>query len=105
MTKQIDDILAEDGAAAEAYELPEELPVGVTVTRPNQGQATIVSVRFSADEHEELRLAAEEAHLPVSTFIRVLALEQVTARGRGAYGSMRGRLERLEKAVFDPSPE
>jgi hypothetical protein len=74
-TKKIDDILAEDGAAAEAYDLPEELPAGVTVTRPNQAQATVVSVRLSADEYEELRVAAEEAHLPVSTFIRVSALE------------------------------
>ncbi len=103
MKKKIDDVLAEDGAAAEEYELPEVVPEGTTVSRPNLGQATVVSVRLSSDEHEELRRAAEEARLPVSTFIRVLALQQLDVGGRGAEGSVKSRLDRLEKAVFDRS--
>ncbi|MHB8594373.1 MAG: CopG family transcriptional regulator [Acidimicrobiales bacterium] len=69
MTKKIEEGLAEKGAAAESYELPDDLPEGIRVSRPNMGRATVVSVRLSHDEHEGLRRATEEAHLPVSTLI------------------------------------
>jgi hypothetical protein len=37
---KIDDLLAEEGAAAESYEMPEELPGHITVSRPNLGRST-----------------------------------------------------------------
>lgn len=103
MTKKIDDVLAEEGAAAENYELPDELPEGVKVSRPNIGRQTVVSVRLSAEEHERLQSAAQEAHLPVSTLIRMLALDRLRADQGGGSASVTERLARLEKAVFDRS--
>ena len=46
---KIDDLLAEEGAAAESYEMPEVLPGHVRVSRPNLGRGTVVSVRVSDD--------------------------------------------------------
>ena len=103
MTKKIDKVLAEEGTAAEHYELPAELPEGVEVSRPNMGRATVVSVRLSAGEHEQLQRAAEEAHLPVSTLIRVRALEHMSVGQKSSQASVTKRLARLEEAVFDRS--
>ena len=103
MTKKIDDVLEEEGAAAEDYELPEVLPEGVKVSRPNLGRATVVSVRLSPGELEQLKGAAETAHLPVSTLIRVLALAQLAASEEDALADVTERLARLESAVFDRS--
>ncbi len=102
MTKKIDDVLAHEGAAAENYGLPEELPEGVRVSRPNLGRPTVVSVRLSGDEHEELQRAAEQAHLPVSTLIRLWALDRLRVEEQGG-ASVTERLDRLEKAVFERS--
>ncbi|MHB1487852.1 MAG: hypothetical protein ACYCS7_07645 [Acidimicrobiales bacterium] len=54
MSKKIDEVLAEEGAAAENYELPDALPDNVDVSRPNLGRPTVVSVRLSAEEHARL---------------------------------------------------
>ena len=67
IVSKIDSLLAEEGAAAENYETPEQLPKHVTVSKPNLGRGTVVSVRLSAEEHDQLQRAAEEANLPVST--------------------------------------
>ena len=99
--KRIDEALAEDGGAAREYELPEVIPAGITVSRPNPGQATVPSVRLSSDEHDERQRSAEEAHLPVSTLVRVLALQQLDTGGGRIEGSVESRLDRREKAVFD----
>jgi hypothetical protein len=101
MTKKIDDILEEEGAAAEQYELQEKVVDHVEVSRPNLGKATVVSVRLSAGEHERLQRAADAIHLPVSTFLRVSALSHLDA-GKDS-GSVGERLARLEQAVFDRS--
>ena len=103
MTKRIDDVLADDGAAAEEYELPEVLPEGVEVSRPNLGRATVVSVRLSPGELKQLKRAADAAHLPVSTMIRVGALAHVDASQGDDLADVTERLARLESAVFDRS--
>lgn len=103
MTKKIDDVLEEEGAAAEEYELPAVLPEGVKVSRPNMGRATVVSVRLSPGELEQLTRAAEAAHLPVSTLIRVGALAHVDASEDDTLADVTERLSRLESAVFDRS--
>lgn len=46
---KIDDLLAEEGAAAENYQMPERLPAHVEATRANLGRATVVSVRLSSE--------------------------------------------------------
>jgi len=97
---KIDDLLAEEGAAAEAHEATEGLPEHVRVTRPNLGRSTVVSVRLSAEEHGRLERAASEANLPLSTLIRIWALDRLRAESSGIGGSVAGRLERLERAVF-----
>jgi|SRR5450759_1584537 hypothetical protein len=95
---KIDDLLAKEGAAAENYQMPEQLPEHVTATRPNLGRATVVSVRLSADEHAQLQHAAGEANLPVSTLIRIWALDRLHAESAG--GTVSERLARLERQVF-----
>ena len=79
MSKKIDEVLADEGAAAENYEVPDALPENVQVSRPNLGHPTVVSVRLSADEHARLQRAAENANLPVSTLIRIWALDRAHA--------------------------
>jgi hypothetical protein len=96
----IDDLLAEEGAAAETYETPDDLPEHVKASRPNLGRPTVVSVRLSAEEHGRLQYAAEEAHLPVSTIIRLWALDRLRAEEQGSGSGVSDRLARLEQAVF-----
>lgn len=55
MSKKIEDVLAEEGAAAENYDIEDTLPANVEVKRPNVGRPTVVSVRLSADEHARLQ--------------------------------------------------
>ena len=100
---KINDLLAEEGAAGENYELPEELPEHVEVSRPNLGRPTVVSVRLSAEEHRRLQHAAEEVHLPISTLIRLWALDRLRAEEQGTGASVPERLARLERAVFERS--
>lgn len=97
---KIDELLAEEGTAAENYELPEQLPGHVKVGCPNLGRASVVSVRLSAEEHGQLQQAAQEANLPVSTLIRIWALDRLRAEHEGSSGSITERLIRLEREVF-----
>jgi hypothetical protein len=55
-------------------------------------------VRVSADEHARLQRAADAMYLPVSTTIRVLALDRLRAQETEA--GITQRLDRLEQAVF-----
>jgi hypothetical protein len=59
-----------------------------------------VSVRLSAEEHGRPQHAAEEAHLPISTIIRLWALDRLRAEEQGSGGDVNDRLARLEQAVF-----
>lgn len=101
--KKIIDVLAEEGAAAERYELPDPVPEHVNVSRSNLGKATVVSVRLSNEEHRRLQRAAKKAKLPVSTLIRIWTLDRMQAEEHGGGASPSERLARLEKAVFDRS--
>jgi hypothetical protein len=100
MSEKIDDVLAKEAAAAENYDIEDTVPEGVTVTRPNLARATVVSVRLSADEHSRLQRAAERANLPVSTLIRIWALDRLRAEEGSSESSVAERLRRLEQAVF-----
>lgn len=95
---KIDELLAEEGSAAEDYQVPDPIPSGVQVDRPNLGRSVVVSVRLSADEHAEVQRAADRAKLPVSTLIRLWALDRLQAEHVG--GTVAQRLERLERHVF-----
>lgn len=97
---KIEDLLAKEGTAAETYELPEEMPAHVQTTRPNTGRGTVVSVRLSDDEHGQLQQAATDANLPVSTLIRLWALDRLHAEDQGTGGTVAQRLARLEQVVF-----
>jgi len=101
VTKNIDDVLAAEAAAGEDDVLPDVLPDGVEVSRPHVGRPQVVSVRLSHGELEQLTHAAEAAHLPVSTFIRIAAVSHVHAHGEGALADVTRRLARLERAVFE----
>ena len=103
MSKKIDKVLAEEGAAAESYEIPDELPENVEISRPNLERATVVSVRLSAEEHARLQCAAKEANLPISTLIRIWALDRLRVEDEGEAASVAERLSRLERAVFQRS--
>lgn len=99
MTK-IDDLLAQEGTAAANYEMPTELPAHVRASRSHAGRGTVVSVRLSEEEHGRLQRAATEAHLPVSTLIRLWALDRLHAEDQGAGGTVAKRLVRREREVF-----
>ncbi len=103
MSKKIDDVPAEEGAAAENYDIEYTLPKGVVVTRPNLGRPTVMSVRLSADEHAWPQRAAQKANLPVSTLIRIWALDRLRDENEGSESSVAERLRRLEQAVFQRS--
>ena len=101
--KKTDEILAEEGAAAERYDVPDEIPQGVDASRPNLGRPTVVSVRLSGEEHARLLRAAERANLPVSTLLRIWALDRLRVEEQGSDATVAERLARLEKAVFQRS--
>jgi hypothetical protein len=95
---KVDELLEAEAEAAEAYEMPKRLPNNVRVEQPNRLRSVVVSVRLSSDEHEEIRQAAEAANLPVSTILRLWALDRLHAERTG--GTVADRLARLERAVF-----
>lgn len=73
------------------------------MSRRNLGRPTVVSVRLSAEEHGKLQHAAKDANLPVSTLIRLWALDRLHAEEEGNSGSVGQRLRRLEQEVFQRS--
>lgn len=96
---RIDDLLADEGARAEAYS-GGPAPEHVTTSRPNLGRQTVVSVRLAADEHERLSQAARKAGMSLSTLIRVWAVDRLHAEDHGESGTVAERLARLEREVF-----
>jgi len=97
---KIDDLLAAEGAAAEDYEMSEQLPAHVKVSRPGLSRHTVVSVRLSAEEHGKLVAAANGQGLPVSTLMRIWALDRLCAEAEAGDASIAERVARLERAVF-----
>ncbi|GAA4838124.1 plasmid mobilization protein [Garicola koreensis] len=96
---RIDNLLAKEGAAAENYEMPEQLPDHVQVSRRSRAKPTVISVRLSPEENSELQRAAQEANLPVSTLVRLWALERLREEEQDS-SSVAARLTRLEQEVF-----
>lgn len=103
MMSKIDDLLAQEGTAAENYDVPDKLPAHVQVGQPNVGRGTVVSVRLSDDEHGRLQRAAAETNLPVSTLIRLWTLDRLHSEQSDSGGTVTKRLERLEQEVFKRS--
>ncbi|MCP2252868.1 hypothetical protein LY13_001612 [Prauserella aidingensis] len=97
---EIDELLADEGAAAERYDTSGDPPAHVDVSRPNLGRPAVVSVRFSTEEHNRLQQAADDAKLPVSTLIRIWALDRLQAEQEGTGRTVMERLSRLEREVF-----
>jgi hypothetical protein len=97
---RIDDLLADEGATAERNPTPERLPEHVSLDRPNLGKPTVVSVRLSAEEHGQTAGRRREGRPPVSTLMRIWAMDRLRAEREGADGSVAERLARLERAVF-----
>lgn len=96
---RVDDLLADEGARAEAY--PGGVaPEHVATSRPNLGRQTVVSVRLAADEHERLTQAARNAGMSLSTLIRVWVVDRLHAEDHGESGTVAERLARLEHEVF-----
>lgn len=98
--RNIDQLLAEEGAAAENYQIFEQVPEHVHVSRRNLGRPSVVSVRLSSQEHDQLQRASDDAGLPVSALIRLWAVERLQAENEGHQGSIAARLTRLEQEVF-----
>ncbi len=96
---RIDDLLADEGACAEAYP-GGPVPGHVTTSRPNLGRQTVVSVRLADDEHARLSQAARKAGMSLSTLIRVWAVDRLHAEDQGEPGTVAERLTRLEREVF-----
>lgn len=100
---KLEELLAAEGAAAEDYELPDRMPEEVTVSRPGLGRGSVVSVRLSVDEQQRLQQAASVAGLPVSTLIRIWALDRLRSERDDTGGSVAERVARLEREVFKRS--
>ncbi len=100
---KIDRLLEEEGAAAEAHEPPDPLPDHVTVSRPGRSRASVVSVRVTDAELVRLQAAARQAGIPLSTLMRVWALDRLEAEEQGTGGDIGARLARLEREVFHKS--
>lgn len=94
----LDELLAAEGGAAENNDLPAVLPETVRVDHPNLSRSVVVSVRFSGAEHEKVQRAAALMNLPVSTVLRLWALDRLHADPH--QDSVERRLERLEHTVF-----
>jgi hypothetical protein len=78
-------ICSPQNAVARSYETTEGPPESVTVTRPHLGRAVVVSVRLSAEEHGRLQQAVQNASAPISTLIRLWALDRLCAEREGAH--------------------
>lgn len=96
----IDDVLAEEGARAEAYS-GDPNPAHVATSRPHLGRPSVVSVRLAADEHQRVSQAARDAGIPLSTLIRLWVVDRLHTEDASA--SIPERLARLEREVFKPT--
>ncbi|MGH3769263.1 MAG: plasmid mobilization protein [Pseudonocardiaceae bacterium] len=79
------------------------MPGHVKVSRPNLGRGSVVSVRLSPEEYGQLHRAAEEANLPLSTLIRIWAIDRLRAERDDTAATVAERLTRLEREVFKHS--
>lgn len=90
-----DDLIAAEGAAAEAAELPED---GVAQRR-SLGRSVMFSIRLNPDELAELERYADYRGLPARTLARAWILARLREE-TGDQDDLRARVARLEQAVF-----
>ena len=99
MNKKIDDLLAAEASAAEEAEGTGDpdaaLPPHVTVTRGHPRTRNL-QVRFREDEYAALAAHAAQRDIPVSTLVRVLALQAITPAG-----DLKAALDRLESDLAE----
>ena len=102
MSKTLDELIEQEGAAAEAARGTNEdapLPAHVKVTRGHD-RARVLQVRLNDDEVERLTTYANDLGVPVSTALRALALEVLTSKGEGN-DNLEAALARLESDMLD----
>jgi hypothetical protein len=92
---KIDDLIAAEGAAAEAEQLPED----ATGQRRKLGRSVMFSIRLNPDELAELERYADHRGLPARTLARAWILARLREE-TGGQEDLHARVARLEQAVF-----
>ena len=93
---KIDDLLAEEGEAAEHVPTPED------GTRRNHNRSEVFSVRLSPEEADELGRRADELGIPVRTLVRSWILQRMNEEADQT-DSLNRRVTRLEEAILGGS--
>lgn len=75
----LDELLAAEAAAAEAFEQDQSTPYpnNVTVTRPNRARSKVLQVRLNPDEFDAIERIAADRGLPPSTVARERLLAMI----------------------------
>ncbi len=95
---KIDDLIATEGAAAEAAQLPDD----ARGERRNRGRSVMFSIRLNPDEMAELEGYAGRRGLPARTLARAWILARLRQES-GDQDDLRARVARLEEVVFQRS--
>lgn len=90
---RLDDILAQDGTAAE------NSPTPAGGSRPRQSRSTVFSIRLNPEELAELQHRANQEGVPARTLARAFILNSLRKDG----GNLDARVRRLEDVVFKRS--
>lgn len=96
--KELEELVVSESEWAEAHR---DMPFLDDYTIEHRGvRSRVRSVRFSEDEHERLRAAAESAHLTVSQLIRLWVAERLDDESEGTdLKAMAHTLESLSKRL------
>lgn len=75
----LDDLLAAEAAAAEAFEEDQgtSYPDHATISRPNRARSKVLQVRLNPDEFEAIERIAADRGLPPSTVARERLLAMI----------------------------
>jgi hypothetical protein len=84
MSKRIDELLAAEGAAAEAFEEDQSTPYpeNVKISRGNP-RSKVLQVRLNPDEFAAIERIADKRKLPASTVARELLLKLIAEEDSG----------------------
>ncbi len=76
---KLDELLAAEAAAAEAFEEDQSIPYPdhVTISRPNRARSKVLQVRLNPDEFEAIERIAAGRGLPPSTVARERLLAMI----------------------------
>lgn len=76
---KLDELLAAEAAAAEAFEEDQSTPYPdhVTISRPNLARSKVLQVRLNPDEFEAIERIAADRGLPPSTVARERLLAMI----------------------------